>query len=35
MNKNLTNGLYQINYYVENSVWQPPQNLIKAGSKDF
>jgi hypothetical protein len=35
MNKNLTNGLYQINYYVENSVWQPPQNLIKAGSKIF
>jgi len=35
MSKNLTNGLYQINYYIENSVWQPPQNLIKAGSKIF
>ena len=35
MGKNLTNGLYQIEYYVVNNVWQPPQNLIKAGSKIF
>jgi hypothetical protein len=35
MGKNLTNGLYQIEYYVVNNVWQPPQNLTNAGSKIF
>ena len=35
MNKNLPEGLYQIEYFVEDNVWQPPQNLTKAGSKIF
>ena len=35
MNQNLAEGLYQIEYYVENNVWPAPQNLMKAGSKIF
>jgi hypothetical protein len=35
MNKNLPEGQYQIEYFVEDNVWQPPQNLTKVGSKIF
>jgi len=35
MNKNLADGIYQIDYFVENNAWQAPQNLTKVGFKIF